>query len=291
MMSNILFITYGDSLEDWIQVKTLEKSLRRFGGEINHSRILVYVTQGEGIPEDFSFLEDVDVRKLNIPAGIRNYIFAAKVTAMAQAEADHPEQSKTLAWIDPSCLILNPPLLYELDDKSQVAFRPVHIRNIGLRVEDPLDDYWRSIYQAAGIEDTSRSIESFADGQRLRVYFNTHAFSIKSGFGFMRCWLEIFTRLVTDSDFQSNCCQDQRHRVFLFQVALSAMITQALPAEGTRILPSTYNYPYNLQAQIPPGKRAASLSDLVSITYEGRSLDPRIVNDIKIPEPYRSFLI
>ncbi len=290
MKSNILLISYADSPEEWVRVKILEESLRRFGGEMSHSRILVYDVLGDGIPESISFLEDVEVRKLDVPAGIRNYLFATKVIAMAQAEAEHPDQSLTLTWIDPSCLILNPPGLYELDHNNQAAFRPVHIQNVGLQVKDPLDDYWHSIYQAAGFEDTSRSIESFVDGQLLRVYFNTHAFSIKSGYGLMGRWLELFTRLVKDSEFQTNCCQDQKHRIFLFQAVLSAMIAQALTEEAIRILPPTYNYPYNLQAQIPAGIRASSLSDLVSITYEGRSLDPQKVKDIEISEPIRSFL-
>ena len=172
----------------------------------------------------------------------------------------------------------------------QAAFRPVHIRNVGLALEDELDDYWRRIYQAVGIEDILLPVDSFVDGQRLRAYFNTHAFSIKSGLGLMQRWLEIFMQLVTDATFQSGPCSEQRHRIFLFQAVLSALVAKELPAGGIRVLPETYNYPYNLQEKVPAGKRASSLAGLVSLTYEGRDLNPDSIRDIAIPEPYYSFL-
>ena len=290
MKSNILFISYADSLEGWVQVKTLEMSLRRFGGEINHSRFLVYDVLGEGIPEDFTFLEDVEVRKLNVPAGIRNYLFASKVSAMAQAEADHPDHSQTLVWIDPACLILKPPRAYGLDENTDAAFRPVHIQNIGLKVGDPLDDYWKRIYRACGVDEINTTVDSFVDGQTLRAYFNTHAFSIQPAIGLMNLWLEVFTRLVLDRDFQASCCQDIRHQVFLFQAILSTLLVKKLAHDRLRILPPSYNYPYNLQSSIPMEKRISSMENLVSLTYEGKTLDPDQITDIEIPSPYHGFL-
>jgi hypothetical protein len=290
MKSNILFISYADSLEEWVRVRTLEKSLRRFGGEISRSRILVYDVLGEGIPEDFTFLEDVEVQELSVPAGIRKYIFAAKVTAMAQAEVDHPEESQTLAWIDPSCLIMNPPLLYKLDDGSQAAFRPVHIQNVGLRADDPLDRYWSCIYKACGLKDNKTQVDSFVDGQTLRAYFNTHAFSISPAIGLMNTWLEVFTSLVLDRDFQISCCQDIRHQVFLFQAILSALLVREVTPDRLRILPPSYNYPCNLQSSIPLEKRINSMDHVVSLTYEGKTLDPDQITDIEIPAPYYDFL-
>lgn len=56
------------------------------------------------------------------------------------------------------------------------------------------------------------------------------------------------------------------------------------------ILPPTYHYPYNLQDQIQENQRATVLNDLVSITYEGRVIQPAVMMDIEIREPIRTWL-
>ena len=57
-----------------------------------------------------------------------------------------------------------------------------------------------------------------------------------------------------------------------------------------RIAPPTYNYPYNLQSQVPDDRRAAALNDLVCFTFEGRTLQPDAVTDTAIHPPLRSWL-
>jgi hypothetical protein len=63
-----------------------------------------------------------------------------------------------------------------------------------------------------------------------------------------------------------------------------------LDPDRIRILPAEYSYPYNLHGQVPEGRRAGALNDLVCFAYEDRSLDPDIVSDIQIREPLRSWL-
>ncbi len=96
--------------------------------------------------------------------------------------------------------------------------------------------------------------------------------------------------MVTDTAFQSTSCQDQRHRIFLFQAILSTLLDRELSPSRMLILPPFYNYPYNLQSSIPVEKRISSLHNLVSLTYEGKTLDPDKITDIDIPEPYHEFL-
>lgn len=286
---DLLWVTYADSAESWQQVSLAIASLRSFGGDLRYSPVRVFHPE-ESIPPQGRSLAGIDLQPLCIPDGIRAYWFAGKVSAMARAEMDFKDQFHTLTWIDPSCLILNSPELYMLTGTSQAAFRPVHIQNVGLRRDQALDEYWRRIYQTVGLEDTATTAESFIDGQCLRAYYNTHAFSIDPRLGLMGRWLEAFTRLVMDADFQAACCRDERHRIFLFQALLSALVVKSVPADQVRILPPAYNYPYNLQASIPSDRLAASLDQLVSLTYEGRKMDPALVTDIDIPKPYREFL-
>jgi hypothetical protein len=85
-------------------------------------------------------------------------------------------------------------------------------------------------------------------------------------------------------------CQGQRHRIFLFQAILSALIVTRLDAQRVRILPPTYNYPYNLHTSVPEEHRAKSLDDLVCLTYETRTLDPDMINDVEVSASLREWL-
>jgi len=79
-------------------------------------------------------------------------------------------------------------------------------------------------------------------------------------------------------------------QIFLFQAILSALLATALDPKRIRILPPTYNYPYNLHASVPPDRRTQSLNDLMCFTYEERSINPSEMTDIGIREPLKSWL-
>jgi hypothetical protein len=171
------------------------------------------------------------------------------------------------------------------------AFRPVHICNVGSPVNQPMDAFWQKIYDVIGVKDNLMTVESFFDAQRLRAYFNSHAFAINPARGLMRRWLANFETLVSDQAFQTEACQDDDHQVFLFQASLSVLIASSLEPRRIRLLPPVYNYPYNLQESIPSGRRTKALNDLVSFTCEDRSLNPHEVNDIEIREPLLGWLM
>jgi hypothetical protein len=289
MNEEFLFVTLADSPESYALLQVLHASLQAFGEELSHAPMLVFHPAGQ-TPHPGLSPEAIELQTLNIPSAIQGYLFSAKVTAMAQAEKLSGSYNRTLIWIDPACLILKPPRLYRLDGRAEAALRPVHIRNIGSLADESLDGYWKEIYAACDLDESDAFTESFVDGQRLRAYYNSHAFSINASLGLMSLWLDTFTSLVDDRGFQAAYCQDERHRIFLFQAVLSALITRNILPDRIRLLPPEYNYPYNLQDSVPHEKRAASMDALVSLTYEGRQMHPAGITDIRIPEPYKSFL-
>jgi hypothetical protein len=200
------------------------------------------------------------------------------------------ENVQTLIWIDPGCLVIKPPLLFALGQSFDTAVRPVHIRNVGLTHSEPLDGFWKKIYEAVGVKDDTTTVETFVDVQRIRSYFNSHAFAVNPSSGLLRKWLDAFEILVSDEKFQISYCQDELHRIFLHQAVLSALLITSLDQKRIRILPPDYNYPYNLHQSVPLDRRALALNDLVCIAYEDRSLDPNVVDDIEIHEPLRAWL-
>jgi hypothetical protein len=288
---SILFVSSARSEYGRACLRMLIDSLRTFGGEIGRSPCWIFDPQ----PEKKSFSDwkqpGVEVLPLHVPEAIEHYLFASKVSACAQAEAMMAGKANALVWIDPNCLVVNPPVLYSLGEEHDAAVRPVHIRNVGLPVGEPLDAFWRGIYKVVGVQDIEMSVQSFVDQQTLRAYFNSHALAVNPSLGLMQRWLEGFQALVCDQEFQSNACQDEAHQIFLFQALLSALLVASVGPRRLRILPPAYNYPYNLQQSIAPERRARTLDELVSFTYEDKPVDPAVVNDIAIEEPLRAWLL
>jgi len=287
-MSNIIFLTIVGSAEGARRARLLIDSLRSFGGEFAYSPFWVFSPQLELIRA----LENKSTRilPLEVPPPFLAYPFGAKVAACARAEELTPDVTCSLVCIDTTCLIVQPPLLFDLGANFDAALRPVHICNVGLPASAPLDEYWKGIYTALGVEDIASTAQSFVDGQHLRAYYNSHSITVNPGKGLFRRWYELFQRLSADREFQSRACSDELHQVFLFQAVFSALVATALDPRRICILPPSYNYPYNLQAKIPGASRATSLDELVCFTYEERDLNPETVTDIQIREPLRSWL-
>jgi hypothetical protein len=288
-MSQATIVTLVRSPREITCARLLIDSIRAFGGALGEAPIWLFEADPQSAP--CSDLQEPNVRAvpLDLPDNLR-YLFADKVFACAKAEELLEGETTSLIWIDPACLIIKPPELYLLDDAHDAAVRPVHITNVGLPATAPLDAFWKGVYAQIGVDDLESSVETFVDGQRIRSYFNSHAFSINPSKGLLRLWLEGFEALVRNEDYQQRSCQDQLHRIFLHQAVWSALLAVELDPQRLHILPPEYNYPYNLHESVPPERRAAALNELVCITYEDRPLDPAVVADVEIHEPLRSWL-
>jgi hypothetical protein len=291
MKTPAIFATVIQTADGKSRARLLIESLRAFGGSLQDCPFWLFATDPD-IPCHDLADESVQVFPLNIPASVSGYVFAEKVAACARAEELAAQQGETgaLVSIDAECLIVNPPSLFALNSGMDAAVRPVHVRNVGLRATDPLDVYWQKIYESVGQPEVRFVVESFVDRQHLRAYFNSHAFSVNPRLGLMRRWLALFEQLVSDRPFQQAACADPFHQIFLFQALWSALLAASLSPERIRLLPPTYNYPYNLHAQVPAARRARALNDLVCLTYEGRSTNPDEIKDIDVTEPLRSWL-
>jgi hypothetical protein len=287
---SLVFITVVRSKYGLSRARLLIDSLRTFGGELYRTPFWVFEANPRDAPCESLAGADVSILHFDMPEEVGHYIFADKVFACAQAEQLTASDFRSLVWIDPSCLVIKPPTLFVLDAASDAAVRPVHIQNVGLLTHQPIDYFWMQIYKNLGVRDIHMTVESFVDRQHLRAYFNSHAFSVNPSLGLMRRWADHLRSLVTDQEYQQSACQDEPHQIFLFQAILSTLLITRLERQRIRILPPDYNYPYNLQTQVPVDRRAKDLNDLVCIAYEDRSLDPETIDDISVGEPLRSWL-
>jgi hypothetical protein len=284
-----VFVTLVKGAADASAVHLLIAGLRRFGGALAAAPIWVFDATPDAVASSLA-APGVAVVALDVPSPLSAYPYGAKVLACARAEARAQASTRSLVWLDPECLVVRPPVAFDLGDDADVAVRPVHLQGVGLPPGDPLDAFWGGICAALGIADVESSVESFVEGVRLRAFFNSHGFAVRPALGLCRRWLQLFEGLVDDAGFQAAACADERHRVFLFQAVFSALVVSSMQPGRLRILPPSCNYPYNLHARVPEERRAVALDDLVCFTYEGRSLRPADVDDVEIGEPLRSWL-
>jgi hypothetical protein len=268
------------------------EGLRAFGGPLGDSPVWAFVLDPDRAPHALPGLEGVHRFPLAFEEGCPPYPFAEKVYACATAEEMAGPEIRSLVWLSLDCLVIRPPVLFDLGPApgaalADAAFRPVHHRNVGSLAHEPLNSFWSRVYQALGIDDLPYTVESFADGQTLRPYFNTHCFAFNPAAGLGRAWWAHFKAMVTDEAFQAGPGRDELHQIFLHQAILSTLVAKLLPWERVRILPPEYNYPLNLLGEMPLDRRAPTLNSLVNAVYE----DAFPWGSIEVQEPLRSWLL
>jgi hypothetical protein len=271
--------------------RLLVQSLRAFGGPLRHSPVWVfYPDLGMAAKHRWQDLEDVEC----LPLGNvyePDYWFSRKVHACARAEERIGSGDRSLVWLAPENLFVQPPLLFDLAHPPEApshkaAFRTVHHSNVGSPAEQPLDPFWCAVYRSVGLDEAPYTTRSYIDDRELRPYWNTHCFAIDPGMGLLQAWREGFCRLLDDEAFQAGPCSDVPHRVFLHQAVLCALLAQRLDREQIRALPPEYSYPLHMHEQVPFAHRAATLNELVCAVYE--DVLPR--KELAIDEPLYSWL-
>jgi hypothetical protein len=274
--------------------RLLVESLRAFGGRLGDCAVWVLYHDQAGLDPDFLAgacrdLEGVHLVPLAMEDGFR-YWFSAKVQACAQAEEMAGSRVRSLVWVGPECLIVRPPLLFDLTApagaSSVAAFRTVHHVNVGSLAREPLDPFWSAVYRLVGLDEAPFTIESFVDMREIRPYWNTHCFSVDPACGLLQAWREGFRDMVADEAFQAGPCRDELHRIFLHQAVLSALVARRVDRERIRALPPEYSYPLHMHDQVPAARRAQALNDLVCAVYE----EDLPLDGIRVQEPLRSWL-
>ena len=271
--------------------RTAIESLRAFGGRLRDCQVWAFVLELGRVSHALHGIEGVRRFPLALEEGCPPYLFAEKVYACAMAEKMAGPDMRCLVWLSLDCLIVNPPVLFDLGPApsvapADVAFRPVHHRNIGSAAHEPPDDFWQRIYRALGVDEMPYTVKSFADAQTLRPYFNTHCFAFNPAMGLGQAWWDHFRAMASDQAFQAGPCRDESHQIFLHQAILSTLVAKQLDWDRVRLLPPEYNYPLNLLSDMPSDRRAPTLNSLVNAVYE----DAFPWTEIEVQEPLCSWL-
>jgi hypothetical protein len=292
--ASLCFFTLVGSIEDGRRLRLLMKSLRAFGGQFSQAPVWIFWSNDydpKELPTEYPEKDGVAWIPLAQEDSLPECYFARKVLACAQAEEIAAASVRSLVWLDPNCLVIQPPALFDLNPAFEAAFRPVHIRNVGSLAAGPLDEYWGKIYHTVGMQEHPFTVRSFIDQQTLRPYFNTHLFSIDPSKGVLRAWLQTFKLLVADRKFQAGVGSSELHQIFLHQAILSTLVARLMPVEHIRILPPEYSYPLHLHFETPQARRSKRLNSLVVAVYEDETPHPDNLQEIEILEPLRSWLV
>jgi hypothetical protein len=111
-MNRIIFVTKVRTNEGKKLTYRLIQSIRTFGGALSSCPVWVFAVNSTQIPCQNLEGEMTQVIRLNVPDHLLNYDLRDKVYACTIAEELASDEINTLTWIDPTCLVANPPVLY-----------------------------------------------------------------------------------------------------------------------------------------------------------------------------------
>lgn len=291
LVGKMTFVTAVLTPAQRSSVRLLVDSLRTFGGPLRECPVWILEMRPQAAPCGDLAGPGVDVVRLELPETLPRYYFTYKVYAWSQVEGWADPSVQSLVWLNPECLVVRPPMHFELIPPLVAAFRPVHHRNVGLPTGDALDPFWQGVYRAVDMDDAGYAVETFVEGQMLRPYYNTHLFALMPGQGIGRAWLEVFATLVQDEAYQAAACADELHKVFLHQAVLSALLAKQIGPDRIRVLPPEYSYPLHLHDRVPPARQPDSLNRLICPVYEQNLPYPDMLGGLAAEEPLSTWLM
>ncbi len=285
----LVFLTVVKSAQEEHYASILIDSIRDFSGQYRDCEIYVARSGQERLPCEHLKARGAKIVTLEMDDRLKGYPLADKVYACAQLERMIGNESRALVWMNPECLVLRPPVELTLKPHEAIAVRPVHIRNVGSPIVEPVNDYWLAVFKALGVDPARAfAVESFVDGQKIRAYFNCGTMSIRPERKLCQFWKESFEELALDKAFQQTL--DKRHVLFLHQVVFSTLLVARLQPPEIKMLPPEYGYPLHLHGELPSERKSRSLNDLTTVIYEEYFQRPNWAEGIAIHEPLKSWL-
>lgn len=272
-MSPLIFASYAGDGAQLSNALILAESVRTFGGEFAKAPVWIYVparlveTERE-LARRFASL-GAEIRTSEAPAALRLFPYAGKVFAAARAEAEARGSASLLAWMDDDTVVLKDPRAFLLAKGTALGYRPVTHRNIGSLYAEPLNVFWRRVYEKLAVPESAVfPMKTVADGETLRPYFNAGLLVARPERGIMAKWAGAFSALHGDPLLVDMCVRDERARTFLHQAALAGAILSLCRRNEIEELPDSYNYPVFFKEMYGAEKEFSSIDGVVTLRYD-----------------------
>jgi hypothetical protein len=270
--SRVVFVSTVTPGESPVSALLLAESIRAFAGQLAKAPIQLYVTPEGRIPEAAEKrlrALGVELIPVKVDEHAAGFFFMPEAHAAAEAESRLEGKAETLVWMSPNTLVLHEPRELALPKGKSLAYRPVHITNIGSKLGTPLDPFWTLIYRHCGVDEGRIfPVKTHVDGNNLRAYINAGQLAVRPEAHILGTWLRKFRELYMHPDFTPFYAEG-RYRIFMHQAVLSAVAVINIQMEELLELPPTYNYPIHLYNEDKTGRRPARIDDLVTVRHEG----------------------
>ena len=291
-ISDSILAFHYDPGETTREASLLTENLMRWGGRFRFFLHWVFETPSKvGQRKPLKSLSDFSVFTPDIPMNIRSFPLAAKIFAAAEAESLAEQAgAPLLIWLDPDSLIIHEPLDLLLKSNENIAISPVHLKNISCLVEQPLDEYWKTIYSHFNLKEGELfHITSMIDQKEIYPHFNAGLISVKPQLGILRQWKENFLSLYDTEKMKVFYETDRRCKLYIHQAVLAATILVLCKQAEIKLLPQTYNYPLHVASQQAAEQKPAVINDLITARYDDFS-DPEWISALPCREPFKSWL-
>jgi hypothetical protein len=254
----------------------LAASIRRIGG--THDSTPVWIMCRAAGKKRAQALEKATTLRVellpyrDVPE-LRDFPFAQKVFAAAEAERLAEGRASELLWFDRDSLVLNDvsPLLLRPD--KNVSFRPVNVQNIGEEAgtgpEGDRSGFWRRACELAGADyGALGTTTGYIDRKVLLFYIAAGLVGVRPELGIFREWERLLRAFAADRFLQGYCEEHSIYKIFMHQAALSIAVAGKIGVGERQELPTLAMYPLNFWEDDPNACRPTTLDDLISLRYD-----------------------
>ncbi len=272
-MKDLIFaclLSPGEKEQDALR---LARSLRTFGGEYSFNPIWMLTTRNEADLSDSTRqqLYSLGARLVTFemdPAE-KPFPFLTYVTAAGLAEGLALGLASFLAWLGSDTLVLQEPSPFVLPVGKSFGGCPVHLKLLGSGFDEPVNDFWRIIYQQCEVDvEHIFSMTTIADEQPLRAYFNAGMLVVRPERGLLRAWQSDFERIYPLAELEPFYRQSELYKIFMHQAVLAGSLLSSLRLDEFQRLPYEVNYPLHLHSKLREGRRPTQMSQLITCRYE-----------------------
>ncbi|HSB66947.1 MAG TPA: hypothetical protein VLD65_10230 [Anaerolineales bacterium] len=292
-MKDMIFTFLLGSGEGEAYALRLARSIRTFGGQYCFNPIWMLSQRSE---EDLSErtrqeLFSIGARLVTFDLGPQEppFPFSAYVTAAGIAEGLAQGETSVLVMMAGDTLVLQEPTLFLLPPGVSFAGCPVHLKLLGSGAEEPVNEFWKLIYSRCRVqEERIFLMQTIADEQSIRAYFNAGLLVVRPERGLLRGWQANFERFFRLPEFEPFYQQTELYKVFMHQAVLAGCLLSALKENEIQMLPFEVNYPLHLHSKIAEARRISTLGDLITCRYEdfADTFGTPTIQGLRKQEPY-----
>ncbi len=252
----------------------LAESVRKFAGSLSDNSLIFYTPKDEttfskGFIEKISNL-NAELFTFSLSNEYYNFPFMSNAFAATCAEEDSINEVENIAWLSPNTIVLREPEELILKDEIILGYRPVHHKLIGSKFEEPLDPFWKAIYEVCDVEkDHIFPMETHIEGVKIRPYFNAGILSFRPNRRLMKGWRDKLIKVYKKPSLQEFYNKDEKYKIFLHQAILTGVILSKINSKKIYELPVSYNYPFHLHNVDITSKRPNSMNEMITIRHEG----------------------